>query len=89
MAKDTDIEFPDGLLVKAPNPKAPSFVKAQISIKVVDLGKWLKEKYKAGDEWINLDVKESKGGKWYASVSKFKPKEMSEKSKDDEDQIPF
>lgn len=89
MAKD-DIEFPDGLIVKAPNENAPSFVKAQISIKVVDLGKWLREKYKAGDEWINLDVKESKNGRWYAAVSKFKPKERSEKSgKAEDDTIPF
>ena len=69
-----DIEFVDGLIVKAPHAKAPSFVKAQISIKVEDLGKWLREKYKAGNEWINLDVKESKGGKWYASVSTYDPK---------------
>jgi hypothetical protein len=71
------LEFVDGLLVKAPNPKAPSFVKASISIKVEDLGKWLRAKYKAGDEWVNIDVKESKSGKWYASVSTYKPKEKA------------
>jgi hypothetical protein len=27
---------------------------------------WLRGKYKAGEEWVNIDVKESKGGKWYA-----------------------
>ena len=72
MANNT--EFVDGLIVKAPNPKAPDYVKANISIKVEDLGKWLREKFKAGDEWVNIDVKESKGGKWYAAVSTFKPK---------------
>ena len=41
-------------------------------IKVEDLGKWLRAKFKAGDEWVNIDVKESKGGKWYAAVSNFK-----------------
>jgi len=72
MAEDT--QFVDGLIVKAPHPNAPDFVKAQISIKVEDLGKWLREQYKAGNkEWINVDVKESKGGKWYAAVSTFKP----------------
>jgi hypothetical protein len=75
MSEKQDIEFVDGLLVKAPNPKAPDFVKAQISIKVEDLGKWLREKYKAGNEWVNIDVKESKNGRWYAAVSTFKPKE--------------
>jgi hypothetical protein len=86
MAKE-DIEFVDGLIVKAPHEKAPSYVKANISIKVEDLGKWLRGKYKAGDEWVNIDVKEAKSGKWYASVSTFKPKA---KSKDeDEGDIPF
>ena len=87
-----EIEFVDGLIVKAPNPKAPDYVKASISIKVEDLGKWLRAKYKAGNEWVNIDVKESKGGKWYAALSTFKPK-AKEQSKpagkfDDED-IPF
>jgi hypothetical protein len=77
MAKE-EIEFVDGLIVKAPHPKAPDYVKASISIKVEDLGKWLREKYKAGDEWVNIDVKESKAGKWYAAVSNFKPKAKEE-----------
>lgn len=89
-----DIQFVDGLIVKAPNPKAPDFVKAQISIKVEDLGKWLREQYKAGNkEWINVDVKESKGGKWYAAVSTFKPGEKTTtpapKPRDDDSDIPF
>lgn len=83
MAKD-EIEFVDGLIVKTPSPKAPDFVKASLSIKVVELGKWLREKYKAGEEWVNIDVKSAKSGKWYASVSKFKPKK-----KDDDSEIPF
>jgi hypothetical protein len=70
-----NIEFVDGLIVKAPNPKAPDFVKASISIKVADLGVWLRAKHKAGEEWVNIDVKESKNGRWYAAVSTFKPKE--------------
>ncbi len=86
MAKE-EIEFVDGLIVKAPNPKAPDYVKANISIKVEDLGKWLRGKYKAGDEWVNIDVKEAKSGKWYAAVSTFKPK--AKKSDDSEGDIPF
>lgn len=72
-----DIEFVNGLIVKAPHENAPEFVKAQISIKVVDLGVWLREKHKADEEWVNVDVKASKGGKWYAAVSTFKPKEKA------------
>lgn len=93
MAKE-EIEFVDGLLVKAPHPKAPDYVKASISIKVEDLGKWLRAKYKSGNEWVNIDVKESKGGKWYAAVSTFKPEKKEEKKPagkfdDMADDIPF
>ena len=90
-----DIEFVDGLIVKAPHAKAPDYVKASISIKVEDLGKWLRAKYKSGNEWVNIDVKESKGGKWYAAVSTFKPKAKGEATKpagkfdDMDDDIPF
>ena len=74
-----EIEFVDGLIVKAPHERAPDFVKATISIKVEDLGKWLREKYKAGEkDWINIDVKEAKSGRWYAAVSTYKPKEKQE-----------
>jgi len=65
-----DIEFVDGLMVKAPRYGAPDFVKGSISIKRVDLGNWLRAK---DDEWINIDIKESKGGKWYAAVNDWKP----------------
>ena len=73
-----EIEFVKGLIVKAPHEKAPDFVKAAISIKVEELGLWLREKHKAGDEWVNIDVKESKGGKWYAAVSTYRPKDKEE-----------
>ena len=94
-----EIEFVDGLIVKAPHERAPDFVKASISIKVVDLGKWLRAQYKAGNtEWINIDVKESKGGKWYAAVNTYKPEPKAErtggsqsqrKSNEQDDDIPF
>ena len=86
---DTDIEFVDGLIVKAPHPKAPDFVKASIAIKVEDLGKWLREKYKAGEEWVNLDIKAAKSGKWYAAVNKFKPEKKDAPKDDEDDRIPF
>ncbi len=102
MAKE-EIEFVDGLIVKAPHERAPDFVKASISIKVEDMGKWLREKYKAGEEWVNLDIKEAKSGKWYASVSNFKKKpaekpepkappqrqQQGRRQQQDEDDIPF
>lgn len=85
-----EIEFVNGLIVKAPSEKAPDFVKASISIKVADLGMWLREKHKAGEEWVNVDVKEAKSGKWYCSVSKFKPAERHQpKSVSDDSDVPF
>lgn len=87
-----ETEFVPGLFVKPPHERAPDFVKASISIKVEDLGKWLREQYKAGKtDWINIDVKESKGGKWYAAVSTYKPKEKDapKRPSDDDSDIPF
>lgn len=66
----SDIEFIAGLIVKAPNANAPDYVKAKLSIKREDLIAWLTAR---SDEWINADIKESKGGKWYAAVDNWKP----------------
>ena len=70
-----DIEFPKGLIVKAPRDGAPDFVKASISIKVEELVERLSGR---DGEWVNLDVKESKDGRWYAAVNTFKPKAREE-----------
>jgi len=63
-------EFVNGLIVKAPHEKAPDFVKCAISIRREELITWLTAK---NGDWINLDVKESKNGKWYAQVNDWKP----------------
>lgn len=92
-----DIEFVSGLIVKAPHPKAPDFVKAGISIKVEDLKQWLDCQ---SGEWVNIDVKEAKNGKWYAAVSTYEPKSKEEKPSkpkakpaqnfdDDDSDLPF
>lgn len=81
MAQD-EVEFVDGLIVKAPHERAPDFVKASISIKVAALTKWLQGR---SEEWVNLDVKQSKKGTWYAAVSNFKPKAKQ----DDDNSPPF
>ena len=65
------IEFVNGLIVKAPRDGAPDFVKAAISIKVADLMSWLQGR---DDEWVNIDVKEARSGKWYAAVNSYNPK---------------
>ena len=63
-------EFVNGLIVKAPHEKAPDFIKANISIKREDLIEWLNSQQ--GD-WVNVDIKESQAGKWYAEVNDWKP----------------
>ena len=65
-----DIQFIDGLIVKAPNDRAPDYVKAKLSIKRLELIEWLKAQ--TGD-WINADVKVSQAGKWFAAVDTWKP----------------
>lgn len=66
----SDKQFVNGLIVKPPHEKAPDFVKCAISIKRGELVTFLRAQT---DEWINIDVKESKGGKWYAEVNSWKP----------------
>lgn len=80
-------EFVDGLLVKPPHDKAPDFVKCSISIKRKDLGNWLRTKT---EDWINIDVKVSQKGKWYAEVNTWKPdKTQAHNAEPFEDDIPF
>ena len=66
----SDVEFIDGLNAKAPRDKAPDFVKASLSIKREALIAWLQQRE---GEWVNADIKESRGGKWYVAVDAWKP----------------
>ena len=76
--KMSEVEFPSGLMVKKPNDQAPDFVKCGISIKRRELIDWLNSRQ---GEWINLQVKESREGKWYASVDNWKPQSQAEQAK--------
>lgn len=71
-----ELEFVDGMLVKPPHEKAPDFVKASVSFKVAELAKWLEGK--KGQEWVNIDIKSARSGKWYAAVNTYKPKAKEE-----------
>ena len=66
----SEIEFINGLLFKAPSEKAPDYVKAKGSMKVSELMAWLDGRE---TEWVNFEVKVSKGGKWYAAVDGWEP----------------
>ena len=65
-----DIEFIDGFFAKAPHENAPEFVKAKVNIKREELLSWLTSR---SDEWISVDIKEARSGKWYASVDNWQP----------------
>lgn len=68
----SDIQFIPGLIAKAPNPNAPDFVKASLSIKREEMMGWLASQ---SGEWINADIKEAKSGKWYVAVNAYKREE--------------
>tara|TARA_R100000900_G_scaffold56936_1_gene46298 strand:- start:476 stop:730 length:255 start_codon:yes stop_codon:yes gene_type:complete len=80
-----DRDFAKGLFAKESNV---DFVKFKISIKKDEFTQWYKEKLQNKDEdWINLDVKESKEGKWYIEVNTWKPKSDTQ-SVTKEEEIP-
>jgi len=62
--------FVDGLFVDKPHEKAPDFIKCKLGINRKELGNWLRSK---ADDRINIVIKESKGGKWYATVDDWVP----------------
>ncbi len=72
----TDIQFIDGLIVKSPGDKAPDFIKAKISIKREAL---IADLQGREEDWINLDVKVAKSGKWYAAINTWKKEDAPER----------
>lgn len=70
-----ETEFVNGLIVKAPNERAPEYVKAKLSIKNAELIATLQARLDRGEEWTNADLKVSQNGKWYAAVDNWKPNE--------------
>ena len=73
----SETEFVDGLIVKAPRDGAPEFVIGSLSIKREEMIAWLQGR--EGD-WINVDMKEAKSGKWYAAVNTWKPKDEQQQA---------
>ena len=68
-------KFVNGMLVKLPPDTAPDFVKLKLSFKLDEFGAWIGSQ-KAEDpslEWINIEIKEGRSGKWYAERDTFKP----------------
>ena len=69
----SDTKFIPGLIIKAPNERAPEYVKAKLSFKNAELIVFLQAQIAAGEEWTNADIKVSAAGKWYAQQDEWKP----------------
>ena len=78
----------EGFWVEKPHPKSSDFVIAKVSLNVEKLAKAINER---GDKFINLQIKESKEGKFYAEIDEWKPESKEnwyDNNKKDED-FPF
>lgn len=71
--------FADGINVYSPNDKAPDFVKGSIVVDIKKFSDWVASnanyitKDNNGNDVLRLQLKESKQGKFYASVDTYQP----------------
>jgi hypothetical protein len=76
MSEKKEVVFAEGMYFKAPDErtkeKAP-WVKGSVSIKMSDFIPFIKEH--KDKEWLNIDLKKSKGGKLYFEVNTWEPTE--------------
>lgn len=83
----TEKTFTDGLIVKRAE-NAPDFVLCNVSIKVEDFTKWMKDHQDKG--WVNISLLVGKSGKPYGVKDMYKPKEETKKEPlMDNDDLPF
>ena len=77
MSETKEKIFIDGLFFDKPREGSPDWIAGRISIKRKDLGNFLRGR---DEEWLNIDIKESKNsGKYYCELNTWKP-EKSEKT---------
>jgi hypothetical protein len=74
--------FADGFIFKR-NENAPEFVIGAISVKVDEAQKFLSSN--ANNGWVNLDIKQSKSGKYYMELNTYKPKTTQSAPKQEKD----
>ena len=70
MSNSTEKVFAQGLIAKR-RDQAPEFVTCSLSIKVDEFKEFLDTHADKG--WVNLNVKKSQGGKYYAELDTWKP----------------
>lgn len=82
--------FLNGLWVDKPHEKAPSFVIAKISVNVEKMLDSLKA---TNEKYINLQLKESKEGTFYAEIDEWKPEKTAKPEpiveEEDDSDLPF
>lgn len=67
--------FADGFIFKK-RDNAPEFVVGQLSIAVEDAIQFIGQYERDG--WVNLDIKQSRGGKYYVELNQFVPKKQQD-----------
>lgn len=72
----TEKMFVAGLYFKKPHQNAPNFIIGSLSAKKNDLIGFLQNQ---NEEWVNMSIKESKGGKCYIELDTWKPTKKEEK----------
>jgi hypothetical protein len=70
MSNQTEKVFAQGLIAKR-RDGAPDFVTCSLSVKVDEFKEFLDTH--AANGWVNLNVKKSQGGKYYAELDTWKP----------------
>jgi len=76
MSNQTEKVFADGFIFKR-KENAPEFVVGSQSINVNDAIAFLQANQKNG--WVNLDIKQSKNGKYYCELDTWQPKPQGKK----------
>ena len=79
-----DKVFVSGMIPKK-KPTSPEFVIVNLSFKVDEFKTFLDEHKDAG--WVNVVVKESKGGKIYAELDTWKPNSQEKPPVDDNEPV--
>ena len=72
-------KFVDGLFFNKPRENAPSFIKGSVSFKVENFIKYLQENVNEKG-YVNIDLKESREGKYYADLNDWKPEEANQQA---------
>ena len=80
--------FANGMMFRPPSPKAPAFILGGLSIKVDEFIAFLQE-HNTNSGWVNIDIKESKGGKWYCELNTYKPERPNLDKKEEEPTIEY